>query len=161
MRKQTFFSKSPRNHYRNGATNTLFCSNRKQAAGSRSASCPSAHYLKRSLAFICRACDVAPSSTFPSRADYIRAPVWLYKTGVWKKEGQRRRETQTEKGDGSHDETAFACTVALSWQASVNVFHCENRVIFGFICMGFGNIGSRLQIVKIRLLWWSLERLSL
>lgn len=38
------------------------------------------HYLKLSLVFICRADDVATSSTFPSPAVYIREPIWLYKT---------------------------------------------------------------------------------
>ncbi len=38
------------------------------------------HYLKHSLVFICRAGDVASCSTFPSRAVYIREPIWLYKT---------------------------------------------------------------------------------
>lgn len=38
------------------------------------------HYLKHTLVFICRAGDVASSSTFPSRPVYIREPIWLYKT---------------------------------------------------------------------------------
>lgn len=38
------------------------------------------HYLKLSLVFICRAGDVATSSTFPSPAVYIREPIWRYKT---------------------------------------------------------------------------------
>lgn len=37
------------------------------------------HYLKHTLVFICGADDVAPSSTFPSPAVYIREPIWRYK----------------------------------------------------------------------------------
>lgn len=53
------------------------------------------HYLKHSLVFICRAGDVATSSTFPSPAVYIREPIWLYKTRQQKGGGPEpeRRET--------------------------------------------------------------------
>lgn len=56
------------------------------------------HYLKLSLVFICRAGDVASSSTFPSRAVYIREPIWLYKTGSGEEEGHNRSEGRR----GSH-----------------------------------------------------------
>lgn len=59
---------------------------------------PSAHYLKRSLVFICRAGDVAPSSTFPSRAVYIRAPVWLYKTRRLKEGGSEAERDADREG---------------------------------------------------------------
>lgn len=65
------------------------------------------------------------------------------------KEGGSEAERDADReGDGSHDETAFARTVG---QAFVNPVYCENRLIFGFICMGFGNTGGHVHLVKIRL----------
>lgn len=52
------------------------------------------HYLKRSLVFICRADDVATTSTFPSPAVYIRESIWLYKTRQQKGGG-----TEPERGE--------------------------------------------------------------
>ncbi len=101
--------------------------------------------------FICRAGDVAPSSTFPSRADYIRAPVWPYKTSRLK-EGGSEAERDAERRTTVAMMKPRLPALYRSGQASVNVFYCENRVIFGFICMGFGNIGGHVQFVKIRLL---------
>ncbi len=53
------------------------------------------HYLKLSLVFICRAGDVASSSTFPSRAVYIREPIWLYKTRQQKGGGPEPERGET------------------------------------------------------------------
>lgn len=55
------------------------------------------HYLKHSLVFICRAGDVASSSTFPSRAVYIREPIWLYKTRQQKGGGPEPERGETWK----------------------------------------------------------------
>lgn len=55
------------------------------------------HYLKHSLVFMCRAGDVASSSTFPSRAVYIREPIWLYKTRQQKGGGPEARRGETWK----------------------------------------------------------------
>lgn len=55
------------------------------------------HYLKLSLVFICRAGDVASSSTFPSRAVYIREPIWLYKTRQQKRGGPEAERGETWK----------------------------------------------------------------
>lgn len=50
--------------------------------------------IKSSLMFICRAGDVALTSTFPSRTVYIREPIWLYKTELRKGGG-----SQPSRGD--------------------------------------------------------------
>lgn len=55
------------------------------------------HYLKHSLVFICRAGDVASDSTFPSRAAYIREPIWLYKTRQQKGGGPEPERGETWK----------------------------------------------------------------
>lgn len=55
------------------------------------------HYLKHSLVFICRAGDVASSSTVPSRAVYIREPIWLYKTRQRKGGGSEPESGETWK----------------------------------------------------------------
>lgn len=47
--------------------------------------------------FICRADDVASSSTFPSRAVYIREPIWLYKTRQRKGGGPEAERGETWK----------------------------------------------------------------
>lgn len=54
----------------------------------------SAHYFKLSRVFICRDGDVGLSSAFPSRAVYIREPIWLYKTELRKGGG-----SQPSRGD--------------------------------------------------------------
>lgn len=56
------------------------------------------HYLKRSLVFMWRAGDVASCSTVPSRAVYIRRPIWRYKTRQRKGGGPEPRERRR----GSH-----------------------------------------------------------
>lgn len=66
------------------------------------------HYLKHSLVFICRARDVTRSSTVPSRAVYIREPIWRYKT--------RQR-----KGGGSDPESGE------TWKPFYGATHCALR----------------------------------
>lgn len=85
------------------------------------------HYLKHSLVFICRAGDVASSSTFPSPAVYIREPIWLYKT-----RRQKRGGPEPERGE-TWKPFYGAANCALDNPRRLYVMWRNVKVIFGLI----------------------------
>lgn len=131
------------------------------------------HYLKHSLVFICRAGDVASSSTFPSRAVYIREPIWRYKTRQRKGGGPEPRESgAVEAILRSGELRARRPTVSFVKQHMKDIFRCnivKNQLLvfflsfidrerdkFDMIWVKRGGLGRLACLLVVE--WWTMIR---